>query len=680
MGRAESALLLLALAAAGCRAGRGGASPASSAESAESAESARQRASAPAGEAPVAPQGAHIEALHRDGQTFLTFTELPAARGERYAVYRAAAPLTAESVAAGAAGAPLIVLPKGSGQALTDRVPGPDGRRSPRFLERWPIEAGKPPIAADTGLYVLTLNAADLAGAQSGVAHYAVAVLGPGAEAAPPPVAAVLGVTGPVRETVAPPRALRALTGPDGRGHLYVQFMDARRWNGTFHTPRPGNHFLDLPPGAPGRESPPAYAYTYLLSEPDPKSCGGTLPERLPVLLSLHGWGAGAFREPPSATPYYCALQLTPTDFGETWHFGFARAHDYRREGPIEDGDVIENFTEQRLLRMISDLLHDPVLGPHVDPQRIYVYGHSMGGGGALALALRYPQIFAAAYASQPVTSPGRSGKWLEDMAPKYGLPEQRLGVVFDGPDGYALPLKPAEGTPVYAWQDHGAQLEPGSARARLGFDPAPFGVSHSLADPVLPWATQGAPLYAPLDAAGLAYGAALTDTDHRWAAFQGLLPPLGQDRSLAPFQAFKVLRDETVPGLSQNTANPPVPAPDAQPVAPFHTLTYNLGVDWSASWAPWGGPPVDEPKRWCMALRAAPGAEPGRVSVTPRRTQRFHPAPGARLTATLTPLSGGAARPLGPTAGLTADATGHVLVPDVELTAAGARLCLSGP
>ena len=608
----------------------------------------------------AAPTGAHVDTLHRDGQTFITFTEAPALRGERYAVYRSPAPLTPEALAHPDAALRIALVGKGSGRAYTDRTAGNDGRLAQRFLDRWVVDPKAGQLPENTGLLVFTVHPDD----PSGPAYYGVTLVGPDATQAEVP----LGVSGPVTESVAPPRAVRALTGADGRGHVYVQYMDLRRWNPTFHAPHPGNHLLDLPADTPGLADYPAYAYTYLVSEPDPKSCGGVVPTKLPTILLLHGWGGGAYREPPAATPYYCALQVTPSDFGETWYFGFAQHHDYRKPGPVEAGDVIENYTEQRLLRMVSDLSHDPVLGPSFDPQRLYVWGHSMGGGGTIALTLRYPQVFAAGYASQPITAPAEAGRWIEDMAPKFGRPDLKLPVHLNAPEGWAAPLSKYEGTPVYDWQTHGKQFA-----ARLAEETAPLGISHSRQDPVLPWPTQGRPLYAPLDASRRPWAAVLTETDHRWAQFQGLPAPLAEDRSLAPFHGFTVVKDETVPAFSASAHNPPLPPPDAG-----ETPRYNVDLDWSASWSNWHQPPTDEPKRWCMSLRTL-AATPARVDVTPRRTQHFHPVPGTHLYATVTPVTATKVAPQG-LADVTVGPEGLSTVPQLEIPPGGVRLCLDAP
>jgi pimeloyl-ACP methyl ester carboxylesterase len=273
---------------------------------------------------------------------------------------------------------------------------------------------------------------------------------------------------------------------------------------------------------------------------------------------------------------------------------------------------------------MVQDLLADPKLGPRVDPNRVYVFGHSMGGTGALALATRYPQVFAAAYASQPMTAPDDAGPWVADAAMKWGEPAAALPVELDAPAGLAAPLARWTGTSVWRWQSHAVQV-----RERLGDEMAPFGVSHGRADKVLPFATQGRPAYAALDAGRRAWGGLVNDNEHSWAAFGGLPANLAPDRSLAPFYGFKVVRNEPVPGLSASSANALLPPPDAAGTP----SGYNAGLEWAASWNPFAEPPEDTAARFCVSLRNAPDGPSANVEVdvTPRRTQAFRPGAAVR-------------------------------------------------
>jgi S-formylglutathione hydrolase len=60
--------------------------------------------------------------------------------------------------------------------------------------------------------------------------------------------------------------------------------------------------------------------------------------------------------------------------------------------------------------RMESYLLHEllPLLGEHqpIDLERLGIFGHSMGGHGALTLALRHPGVFKSLSAFAPIANP----------------------------------------------------------------------------------------------------------------------------------------------------------------------------------------------------------------------------------------------------------------------------------
>lgn len=60
--------------------------------------------------------------------------------------------------------------------------------------------------------------------------------------------------------------------------------------------------------------------------------------------------------------------------------------------------------------RMESYLTRDllPLLGKHlsIDPERVGIFGHSMGGHGALTLALRHPGMFKSLSAFAPIAAP----------------------------------------------------------------------------------------------------------------------------------------------------------------------------------------------------------------------------------------------------------------------------------
>jgi hypothetical protein len=611
------------------------------------------------------PQPVSVQALHRSGQTFLTWQERGDLAGERYRVYRHSAQITAATLPAATR---LAELREGSGRFFADRFnAGGGGVWAARYLDRFVIADLGPPLAAGAGLLVWTPDGAGFGGASSGAGYYAVTTVSPaGAENAVDFSAA--NATGAIAEQVADPLPVAVSVAGNAGGHVFLQYMDLARWNPTFHAPNPGNGYYGLDPGDPAVAGALQYAYTYSVGEPSPGACGGTVPAVVPLVVNLHGWGGNTYGPALGPSEYYCAFELRPVDVSETWWFGFARALDYRTGAVPQAGDTVVNFTEQRVLRMVYDLLRHPTLGPRVDRERQYVYGHSMGGSGALALALRYPEVFAAAYASEPMTNYRTSGDgggvdWRGDVAPKWGAPSLNLPVQLAGPGGWAQHLAAHNGTSVWDWQNHHANVT-----ARAADEMVPLGVAHGRADDVIEWATQGRPAYAALDASRRAWGGAVTGAGHSWQGYAGLPPNLAPDASLVPFAGFGVRLHETVPGLSAASGNPPLPPANAGP-----ELGYNQTLAWSASWDPWDGPPLDGVREWRMSLRTTDGLDQS-VDVTVRRAQQFRPAAGTSVEWENRRVSDGAVVGAG---SVTVDAAGLVTVPAVAVGPGGNRLWL---
>ncbi|TMC49653.1 MAG: hypothetical protein E6J26_10110, partial [Chloroflexi bacterium] len=288
-------------------------------------------------------------------------------------------------------------------------------------------------------------------------------------------------------ESAAEPLPVEVASGLGGGWHAYIQFMNFRAWNPTFHAPRAANGFYGFSQTDPGVTQAIQYAYDYALFEPAAAQCGSPMPANLPVVIWLHGWHGNDY-PPPASPPTWCAYTIYPVDEGESWWFGFARHFDYRSGGQPVAGDTVVNYTEQRVLRMLHDLSRQPP-GLPPDMNRVYVSGESMGGGGALALALRFPNVVAAAYASKPVTNYRTAGGWAPNIADKWGSVTLNLPVQIDAPNGWAQHLQPHNGDGVWDWQDHQANLV-----NRAGDLMAPFGATHGLNDVTLDWGTQGAP------------------------------------------------------------------------------------------------------------------------------------------------------------------------------------------
>ena len=296
--------------------------------------------------------------------------------------------------------------------------------------------------------------------------------------------------------------------------------------------------------------------------------------------------------------------------------------------------------------------------------------GHSRGESGPLALAPRYPNVFAAAYASEPMTNyqtsvpiPGvSSNNWAADASIKWGEPLLNLPVEIGAPNHWADRLQSYNRTGVWSWQNHQANF-----RDRVADDMVPFGVAHGFNDHVIEWTTQAKPAYAAFDSAGRAWGGAIRDAEHGWLSYQGLPFTLDVDGSLAPFQNFSVVKNETVPGFSRYSGNMSLPPNDVE------EGNYNQTLEWSASWSSWDGAPLDTPNQWRISLRTTDGRE-RTVDITPRRLQQFNIVPGTtyrwenRRVTDNGLVAGG---------NVVANANGLITVPNLSVTGRGNRLVI---
>jgi hypothetical protein len=598
-----------------------------------------------------------LTAVHRSGQTFLTWQAADDA--VRYRIYRDDQPIDASNVLAAEL---LYEVQSGSGNFYADRYHAMSTDTwQTRYVSRYVIEDLGAELAVDTELLVWTLGTEDLGQAGSGQGYYAVTAvdasgsedlshLGPGTS------------IGPVAESIDSPRPVLTRVMPTSGALIYTQFMDLRWFNPTLTAPNAFNDYYGLDPSDAEVSGSIQYAFTYGVFEPQDGVCGLS-EQRSPVAVNLHGHG-GQKARPLSydPDPTWCNVyRIYPFDIANTWWFGHAAEHDYRTGLTPPAGDVVKNFTEQRVLMMVQALLDDPTHGPRVDEDRVYVYGTSMGGSGTLSMAMRYPQVFAAAHASQPMTNyltagDGGGTDWSSDLEVKFGQPGLGLTYAVDADRPFQAELAAADGTPVWDWQNHQEQLtqQPGAERVPLGID-------HGLKDTVIEWSTQGAPLYPILDTAGLCWAGEIFDVAHQ-NSFLATLPQGFSDSFAQPFWGFQARRDESVPGFRQSTGNAGLP--------PTTTGEYNASIDWSSSWKSIDGAPLDSADRWELTLRST--ADIQVVDVLPRRLQQFLLGAGEVVRWENQRLSNGAVLQSG-TAVVGADR--RLVVPGVWVTPTGTRL-----
>jgi poly(3-hydroxybutyrate) depolymerase len=113
--------------------------------------------------------------------------------------------------------------------------------------------------------------------------------------------------------------------------------------------------------------------------------------KKTPLVLALHGLGSN-----PKQIMGYRGL----TDQAEKYGFIVAAPMGYNSRGwygqPLlkankEDPPNLRELSEKDVMNVLDIVKKDF----NIDPQRIYLMGHSMGGGGTMHLALKYPDIWA---------------------------------------------------------------------------------------------------------------------------------------------------------------------------------------------------------------------------------------------------------------------------------------------
>ncbi|MBN1564400.1 MAG: alpha/beta fold hydrolase [Anaerolineae bacterium] len=550
----------------------------------EAASISEQASASPATDLSI-DLSADLTAFHRSGQTFLLWPEVPDDLQMTYSIYRSTAPLTANNLTQAQK---LTEIPQGSGIYWTERVRALDPPWEDSgyvSLRNYVIDDRGEQLPDGMGLFVWSTH-------ENGDFYYAVTTRSDD----------WVGTVGPITEQISDPAAIRVWQAADGLSRVYTQFMDYSTYNNSFDAPRYSNFWMGLPnwEELETMAAQQQYAYNYWVGLPTPELCEGTVPDVLPLVLHIEGWGS-RYTAPADAL-YFCAVHLWPDDPNQSWYFGFSATHDYRRDALAASGPIV-NYTEERILRALHEVIADPDL-PTIDENRIYVYGHSMGGTGALAFAQRYPQIFAAAFANQPMMNFATAEEWVNELRQKWGSQENNFPIELRGPD--AAHLAAYQGTGVWDWQNLGGQLA-----ARRGDEMAFIGIIHGIQDSVIDWETIVQPAYKNFYTGNRGFLGVITNDDHTWIGFI--------EHPNYAFYALNFPRDESFPALTHASGSLAMP--------PLEAGTYNLTLEWSSSINDFAGLPVDTPDEWVITLRSMAGEQT--VDVTPRRLQQFVITPG---------------------------------------------------
>ncbi len=535
--------------------------------------------------------GDAISAGHRNGQTFLVWSE--SGNGVDYHVYRHTAPITSANL--------------GSATRLTDRW-GPldqdtsvNRYGSDDVPRNFVISNSGQPLSEDQGLFVSTTQ-----NGQQGDAYYAVTSVVGGSENRTI-VPGSNATTQPVVESVATPRPVLTVSTNGGKGRIYTQYMDYANWNPTLQG-YAFNFSVALPPDYNASRAYSLRVYLHAYSEPLKF-----------VEQSEFSWPV---------------IQLFPSDPGgnvgslHSWWYGFARDHNYLTQGSIPQSGVVENFTEQRVLSSIDFLVNDGQF--NIDSDLIHVYGHSMGGSGALTYGMRYPSVFAGIYASEGMTNYASSPLFQSDFVRLWGSQSSNLPIVNNGRHNGAIRDYDSTGsqpTRVWNWMNHQEQL-----LRRRGDRFSYLMVDHGKDDTTIDWQTQGRPMASIFTQARVGFSAsALAGVGHNWLSFSSVVNSVF-GYGFGDESAWRYPTTLSFPGIhnasGSGSLQPTVNGDD----------NHNTTIEWATPINNFHTSIVDSSNTYEISLRSTSSNQT--ADITPRNTNLFRPGAGTRCSWTATSIS----------------------------------------
>ncbi|KPK85806.1 MAG: hypothetical protein AMJ81_02625 [Phycisphaerae bacterium SM23_33] len=509
-----------------------------------------------------------LEAFCREGQTFITFKELGDVKGEKYAIYRVDGPAGKVTPSAGRR---LAVIDEGSGTFRGERnvkvlqkamnIPGYNFRY---IIRDNPTNDPKAQLAEGVGLFVVTVK-------KTGQSHYIVVPVIDGQEQIGRMMA-----TAPVDEKVELPGAVLVWKHPGGSGAVYTHWMDGATWDPL----KEGN------------------AYNFGIGVP-PKYNG---EDPLPVMFYGHGMG-GTYRAPDRA-PYVKSLWIWHGDKSGSWFMGMMDRSQTK----------VVNYVEQRVRWSAKWLAAGrPNQFWKVNMRYVNAHGHSMGGTGCNAWALRMGDIFCTTVNSAGATIHQRNRVWVNQASRLWGPVEKNLPLYDRRCEirGGKVVITDEKISGVWDYQNYARW-----SLANMDKETAYLLISHGKGD--------GSVVFEPvpdfLDALQKSkrpFAAQWNMRGHSWSGYGTRNNSWG---------GFKIAVDETVPAFA-NASNNDDPRKD-------DTGTINGKLEWSAPGNDFAKDSqaddiVDSPGMWAMNIRSS--SEPATVDVTPRRTQKFKPALGAK-------------------------------------------------
>lgn len=281
-----------------------------------------------------------------------------------------------------------------------------------------------------------------------------------------------------------------------------------------------------------------------------------------------------------------------------TWWYGYSSKIHRSLSGRDDGPTVAPNYTEERLLWLVRWAQEH--LG--TDPTQTYLRGGSMGGSGAVSMALHHPEIFAAVRASVPIVS------YTKKAAPGTRGSIWRLECILGPIDETAVNH---DGVPILQHMNGTHLVETATT------DLPPLFITNGRRDGSIPW-VNNPPFYRAMNAKRQALSVFWTNGGH---SFRAQIPPdvgawdekLYRYRLDQSYIAFSGSSDNRNPGSGDAT--------DGDLVGWFHR-----GLDWKDV--------VDTEDEYRVTVLAAHAdlKQAVEVDITPRRRQSFRPQAGTTL------------------------------------------------
>ncbi len=572
---------------------------------------------------PLTTQAQGLQALHRFGQTFLTWNP-PPGTGWSYRVYRSSQPITTRADLASAT----LLWVLGDSSALDRRLSVGLGAS-----QGYAVDSVAGPLNPAKGLYVVTPTA-------NGSAWYAVTSQHAGATEDRSVTPGSNALASAVTEVVDAPRPVyqRHITRNARTSDVYTL------WSSTVDTP-----------GFPAMATRNGMAFDCAVSP-------STGPQPGALLIRPHSRG-GTFLDCTGGTsvPGEWVLAVDdPLPNGEnTFWFGYHPSYDVLSNSnpPPTSGPVVD-YTFRRIRYTL-----DWAMGKFpLDPARVYAFGYSMGGIGATQLALWLPGRIAAlvavvnkfdfSYLNEPDPT-----CWFNTGATLRTTVDRMWGTV-------PTSLPSTENVPTFEWLDMGTLV----ARAGTTTVP-PMLVLNGKRDNVTGWAEK-VKFYERMRTSRRG-GVFLWSPEDHYRTGGGYWWKMVD---VARLHRFRI--DRSFPALSNcdldsNPGNGTFASGDS-------IGTINAYVEWDTSL-------VDLPDQWRVTLRlrdlltkdsVMPAPESCLVDVTPDRLQRFRPVIGSPVPYRVARLSDGAILATGSE---WPDTLGRVTFPAVRVMRTGTELAI-GP